>query len=909
MRGADTRYRNIVVFIVALMIILAVRLFTLTVVEKDEWSKLASEQMTKVIYTPSPRGNIYDRNGNLLAGNKQVFNVIFNASNLTTEEINSSSLELINKLIENDDEYIDDFPIKINDGGKMYYTYDTQQAKWLSDNGYSPNTSALEVFEDTCNYYGLDSENDRYGAMDELVERHNVYLPIDVRNMRFYYQENKENFWGKFGIYGIDPEVGLGAEECFNILRANYRIDPSLSTAEARKIFVVRNKIATNSFQKYLPLTIATDISDLSVVYFKERNLPGVDVESSSMRYYPYGSAGCHLIGYMGYISESEVDYYINQKGYMVSDLVGKDGIEVALEEKLHGSPGIKTVQVNSTGEFVATLNEQEGKKGSDVYMTIDIELQQATEKALANLIAKNGKSRIGSAVVLDVKTGDVLAMASYPGFDLNSFADGISDEEWEAVQPDNPRDPLSAAPLYNNATMSAFAPGSTFKPLTSIAALKQGLDPNMWINDVGYIEIGELTFGCSDWNEHKVTHGMQNLEYGLGNSCNYFFACIATGIDWSSGKSLGYDIDIDDIINEAKKYGLYEKTGIEIGEISARPVSAETKKENYKYSARNALHEKSTRYFPEEVYKDSAKLDENIELIVSWIDENPEYWDLVIKLREETDVIPEMTEECASMVKFDYFNQALWGTYDVFNTSIGQGDNIYTPVQMANYIATIGNHGIRNQVSIVLGVEGEGRTVKADPVDTETPQEYLDEVMKGMRRVCTAGTLSSSLRNYPIEVIGKTGTAEYQSIKQPANEVEYVKNYLHLINARAGSDVKWEDVEAKIEELMKSDANKYPNENETVDTALIELSEHKISQGMIDAYKDSYEDFSSIVAMAPYDDPEISIIVQLPEGGYGSDSSDAVIGILNAYFRIGKKASDSAVYVETDDNGENILQ
>ena len=908
-RGDDSRHRNIVVFIVILMIILGVRLFTLTVLQKDRWSQAASDQITKTIFTPSPRGNIYDRDGNLLAGNKQVFNVIFNASNLTTEEINSSSLELVNKLIENGDEYIDDFPIKMNEAGGLYYSYDTQQAKWLVDNGYEIDTPASTVFEVTCNYYGIDPETDRYEAMKELEERHNVYLPSNIRNMKYYYQENKEAFWGKFGLYGIDPEVGLSAEDCFAMLRENYRIDERLSKGEARKIFIVRNKVATNSFQKYLPLTIATDVSDMSVIYFKERNLPGVDVESSSIRYYPYGSTACHLIGYMGSISENEANYYINEKGYMASDLVGKEGIEVAFEEKLHGQPSITTVQVNSTGEYVATLSEQSGKKGKDVYMTIDIELQQAVEKALEDLIIKNGKSRIGSAVVLDVKTGDVLAMASYPRFDLNAFADGISDEEWEAVQPENPRDPLSPAPLYNNATMAAFAPGSTFKPLTAVTALKQGLDPNVWLQDQGHIDIGDLSFGCSNWNEHKVTHGSQNLEYGIGNSCNCYFACIATGIDWSSNSSLGYDITIDDIINEAKAYGLYERTGIEIGEISTRPVSAETKLENYRYSAWSALYESATRYFPPEVYRDTQKLEDNINLIVSWIDENPDYWDLVLKMRDETDVIPEMTEDCASMVKFDYFNQAEWSTYDIFNTAIGQGDNLYTPVQMANYIATIGNHGMRNEVSIVLGVEGEGRTVKAAPYDTQTPDAYLNEVMKGMRRVCTAGTLSSAFKNYPIAVIGKTGTAEYQSIKQPANEVEYVRQHLHLINARGRTDIQWEDVEKKIEELMKSDANKYPNENETVDEALIMLSDHKISQSMIDLYKDTYEDFSSIVAMAPYGEPEIAINVQLPEGGYGSDSSDAVVGILNAYFGIGKKASDSAVYVETGDNGENILQ
>ena len=906
---ADKRYRNIVAFVVLLMLILALRLFVLTVVQKSRWNSAASSQTIKTIYTASPRGNIYDRNGNLLAGNRQVFNVEFNASNLTTEEINNSSLTLINKLIENGDEYIDDFPIKFNEWGQMYYTYDQQLDKWLEDNGYDKGTPAAVVFEDTCRYYGLDAEADRYEAMNTLRERHRIYLPINVRNMRYTYIENKENFWAKFGIYGVDSEEGLDAGECFAILRDTYSIDESLSDIEARKIFIVRNKIATNSYQKYLPLTIATDISDLSVVFLSESNLPGVSVESSTIRYYPYGSTACHLIGYLGYISESEVDYYVNQRGYMPNEMVGKAGVEDALEEKLHGEPSVTEVQINSAGEYVSTVSKQDGGRGKDVYMTIDIELQEATQSALADLVINSPHSRIGAAVMLDVKTGDVLAMASYPGFDLNMFADGITDEEWDSVQRENPRDPVSPAPLYNNVTMSAFAPGSTFKPVTAIAALKRGLDPEHWIVDEGHIELGETDFGCYAWNAYKSNHGVLNLEWGMGYSCNYYFACIATGYDWGSEESLGYSITIDDIINEAKKYGLYDKTGIEITEVTTRPVSAETKLKNYAYAAWDALYAKASEFFPQSVYRNTEKLEENIDLIVSWIEENPPYWDLVERMWSETDVIPEMAEDCALMVKFDYFNMAAWTTHDVFLTSIGQGDNVYTPLQIANYIATIGNHGLRNQVSIIYGVEGEGKTVKKEPYDTETSDYQLDSVLRSMRRVCTDGTLRGTFANYSIEVAGKTGTAEYQSIKQPEDEAEYIKNYLHLINARAGTNIVWEDVEAKIEELMKSDANKYPTASAAADEALITVSDFKITQLMIDADKGEYETFAMAVVLAPYDDPEVAIVVQLPEAGLEVDSAPAVKAMLDAYFELGKDKQPKIVHIETDDNGKNTLQ
>ena len=901
------RYGNIVTLVVVLLLLLVVRLFVLTIVQHDRWIGEASAQTTKTLYSSAPRGNIYDRNGNLLAGNRQVFNVVFNASNLTTGEINDTALTAINNLIKNGDEYSDDFPIIIDESGNYTYTFDTEEAKWLQEHGFGINTPASQVFEAYCKEYGISSETDRYEAMEELQEKHNIYLPINVRNMKYTYRINKENFWERFAIY-LDEGEEKNAKECFKELREDYLIDESLTDAEARKIFVVRNKVAANSFQKYLPLTIATDISDLSVVFFKEMNLPGIDVISETVRYYPYGNVGCHIIGYMGAISDSEIEYYVNERNYSVSDLVGKDGIEAALEDKLHGTAGLTTVRVNSSGAYVNTLSEQEGKKGKDVYLTMDVDLQKATEKALKDVINENEHARSGAAVVLDVKSADVLAMASYPDFDLNTFADGISSEEWESVQPENPRDSLSPTPLYNNATRTAVAPGSVFKPITALAALSCGLDPEQEIVDQGHIDIGDRSFGCSAWNEASATDGIEDLEWGIGNSCNYYFACIATAKDWGTDKSLGYQISVDDILNKAKDYGLFDETGIEIGDVSRNPVSAETKMRNYRYAVWQALEDKASVYFPPEIYQDTEKLEENITKIADWIYENPEFGELIERIENETDVLKNQAEACATMVKFDYFIQAEWTTFDLFNISIGQGDNNYTPVQIANYAATLGNHGIRNNVSLIYGIEGEGKNQKPEPFNTNTTEEARNAVLKGMRRVCTSGTLKDTFRDYEIPVVGKTGTAEYQSIKQPKDEVKYVKDNLDKINELAKTSIKWEAVEAKMKELMKSDANMYPTENDTVDQALIMLSNRKITQNIIDADKDTYEDFAWVVTMAPYSNPEIAVVVLLPEGGFGAEASQAAKEIIESYYKQNGNNSSTNVHVETDDNGTNTL-
>ena len=903
----NLRYRNLVSIIIFLMLILAVRLFILTMIQNERWTEEAQSQNTKTLYTSAPRGNIYDRNGNLLAGNKQVFTVTFNASNMTSAEINEATLTMIRELEKNNDEYKDEFPIKVN-GDRFYYSYDRELSAWLSRNGYAGDVTADRVFRQARAEYGIAADLDRYKAMEELEDKHNVYLPINVRNMKFIYQSQKDYFLSRFGF---DTSEEITAEECFRELRAYYGIDEELSDVDARKIMVVRNKVTEGSFQRYLPITVATGISDASVIYFSEMGIPGVAIESATERYYPYGSLACHMIGYMGAISDSEYDYYVRERNYLVSDMVGKAGIEEALEEVLHGTPGYETIIVNSSGEKVSTLSSQEAKKGNDVYLTFDVELQKATEETLKNGIENHETARSGAAVILDVKTADVLAMASYPDFDLNMFADGISDKEWASVQPENPRDSFSPTPLYNNATMASAAPGSTFKPITAIAALQCGLDPTQEIEDKGFIQIAERRFGCSTYNESGATDGFENLEWGMGNSCNYYFACIATNKDWGTGESLGYfkDITIDDILNTAHAYGLGENTGIEIAETVRPSVSAETKLESYRVAVWEALYDKAYTYFPPEVYKDYDRLVENITKIADRIYDNPEYEELYRFIENETEVLPDQVEACTQMVKYNYFVISTWTTFDVFNVSIGQGDNNYTPIQVANYVATIGNNGYRNQVSLVYGIEGEGRTVKSTPLYTGSTPEELAEVIKGMRRVCSSGTLRDTFSDYPIPVAGKTGTSEYQAVKEPVDEVAYVKEHLEEFNEEAKTKITWKQIEKKIEELMKQDANLYPDPNNTVDEALVLLSNHKINQSLIDSKKDTYKDFSWMITLAPADDPEIAVVLFLPEGGYASESGDVMAELISNYFGLYRNEDTLSTYAATDNTGDNVLQ
>ncbi|MBR3756282.1 MAG: hypothetical protein IKK48_04150 [Firmicutes bacterium] len=880
-----------------------------TILQHDRWSMEASDQNTKTIFTSAPRGNIYDRNGNVLAENKQVFAVTFNVSSMTTEEINDSALKLVNVLIQNQEKYTDNFPIK-KKNGEFYYTYDEKIEKWLKRQGFSEHLTAAQAFARLRIKYDIDESLDRYEAMEVLQEKYNLDPPISVKKMEYTYQQEKEMFWGKFAYPQKSIDEGIPAEQCFRELREDYKIDENLSDEEARKIFIVRNEIATNGFTRYLPIMMAHDLKERTIAYLEEANIPGVDITSENERYYPNGSTACHILGYMGAISESETDYYVDKLGYSATDLIGMDGVEAAMEEKLHGAPGKTTIKVNSGGEYVETVSQTEAEKGSDVYLSIDLDLQKATESALKEAIQESEHSRSGAAVAIDVKTGDVLSMASYPGFDPNIFANGISEKAWESVQAENPRDSFSPTPLLNNVTRAAVQPGSTFKPITSVAALKAGLDPYRSIVDGGHIDYGDRTYACSNWNDYRSTHGSETLEWGIGNSCNFYFYCIASGIDWNNNSSLGYDIDVDDILKTAELFGLGEETGIEIGEVTGNVPSAEQKLAITELNVRDYLYNNAHTFFPKEVADNIDKLRENLYKIAGWTSQNPSYDELITMLDEQTDVKKSQVEHVAERIKFDYFISAGWGMGDLFNISIGQGDNAYTPLQMANYLATLGNGGVKNQVSVIAGIENEGMTVKADPVDLNVSNDITSEVIKGMRAVATGGTLAGIFGNYPISVAGKTGTAENQAVRQPKSEVAYIQEHLGSLNAAAGTAVSWSEVEQKMEQMMEKEPERYPTVDDTVDEALIAASDYKITYAMINKDKGSYEYFAWTIAMAPAEEPEIAVAVMLVEGGYSSNAAPVIKEMFNEYFALNKDGEQKKETVnKTTVTGKNKIQ
>ena len=449
-----SRYHQIIVLVAVLMLLLCIRLFVLTVMQEEKWAEIAQSQNTKEVVTSAPRGEILDRYGRLLAGNKQIFTVTFNVSGMQTEEINQSCYSLVKLLEKNGDEYVDNFPIKINKKGKFYYTYDSDKRKWLKSLGLSKDATPEEALNKLRKKYEIDPKLDRFEAVNELQETYGVWPPIITKSMTFSYDSKKKSFIGKYDLYVTESDeegkntkrTDLSAEEAFRALREKYSIDESLSDKEARKIFVVREEIKNIGYNKYRSSTIASAVSDETVAYIEEMGdvLKGVEIASETVRYYPNGKLLSHAIGYMGSISDAQYEEYVTEKGYSSDDLIGKDGIEASMEDKLHGTGGVKSILVNSAGDYIETISETEPVAGQDVYLTIDSDLQKVAEKSLKNCIkavqtggifkSKYGNRTMrryancksGAVVAIDVETGDVLAMASYPDFDPNLFAEGI---------------------------------------------------------------------------------------------------------------------------------------------------------------------------------------------------------------------------------------------------------------------------------------------------------------------------------------------------------------------------------------------------------------------------------------------------------------------------------------------------
>ena len=490
------RYNLITIFTYIVGVILIVQLFNLQIVNGAKYRQESNTRLTRESTLEAARGDILDRSGNILVTSSQKFNLELYKSKIDTETLNNSILKIVNVLEKYEVSYTDSFPISINPF--QFTISDDNLKKWKKNNEIDENATA---------------------------------------------------------------------EEAFYVFKNKYKIS-NQDVSEIRKIIAIRYAISIEGYSSTKSLTIAKDIPREAIAEFSENseNYPGINISVQPVRLYKEGTLASHILGYAAKISDDE---YKNLKDdYDQNDLIGKTGIESLFEKYLKGKKGTKQIDMAVDGTTTAEVVEDEAVAGSNVILTIDSKLQKIAEEALKDNIEKikNGgfgkvyDAKGGSCVVMNVKTGEVLAMASYPDYNPQSFANGISSEEWKSYNEN------TSYPLLNKCIQSAYEPGSIFKMVTAIAGLESGnISLTERINDTGVYKKYGTDWKCWYYTDYHTGHGYLNVIGAIQKSCNFFF--------YETADRMG----IDTLDKYAKYFGLGTKTGIELpGEVLGNLASKE---------------------------------------------------------------------------------------------------------------------------------------------------------------------------------------------------------------------------------------------------------------------------------------------------------------------------------------------
>ncbi|HZT65710.1 MAG TPA: penicillin-binding protein 2 [Acidimicrobiales bacterium] len=356
----------------------------------------------------------------------------------------------------------------------------------------------------------------------------------------------------------------------------------------------IRQKLGDPRFSPYKPVPVATNVDIAKVVYVREHQdqFPGVAVAELSQRDYPDTTAAAHILGYVGDASAADLARLKGQ-GYQQGDLVGKAGVEKVYEQWLRGVPGVTNLEVDARGRVLGTIGQRRPVAGDDVQLTIDVGLQQTVEADLANEIGKLQHTfdplagiyfpaPSGAAIVMDPRDGSILAMSSYPTYDPSVWVGGISSQEYQSLS-----DPASHYPLINRAVEGLYTPGSTFKLVTSTAALDDGLiGPNTIIDDPGEFTIPHCTGQCSFHNAESEALGPISVVTAITASDDVFFYTL--GYRFYAGRSQFGPEPIQDM---AHAYGLGEPTEFPLGGAAQGRVDSP--------SERRFLHDHYPQAFP----------------------------------------------------------------------------------------------------------------------------------------------------------------------------------------------------------------------------------------------------------------------------------------------------------------------
>ncbi len=591
----------IVLVIIAALIIL-VRLMTMQIVEGESYRSYLTEGYSVTKTIEASRGGIYDRYGRPLADNRVRYDVTFDKNNVVKDSENELILELISILEKNGEEWIDNLPL--SDSAPFFYTgTETAQRRLRNTLDLADFASAADV-------------------VFRLKER-----------------------------YGLED---MGDEDF-------------------RKVAGVRYEMERVGYNYTTAYTFAKDVSATTINVISEHSyyFQGIEITENYEREYPNGDVAPHIIGITGIIYEEEYAN-LDKTVYGMNDIIGKSGLESAFEAELKGKDGKLKVTYDANGEIISEEVIEEAVPGAALITTIDMDIQRVTlaalEKQILNLrsTAEAGKGKEaegGAAVVIDVGTGEILAAASYPSYDLSTYY-----KDYAALAA------TEFNPLFNRATEGTYAPGSTFKPVVATAALQLG---NIKANST--VDCQHVYTYFTDYQPTCLGHhGRINVRHALGYSCNIFF--------YEIGRIMG----IDNIRQYAYYYGLGEPTGVEIKERIGQVSNPD------------------------------------------WASDKGIYWN----------------------------------NGDVLQASIGQGYSLFSPVQMANYVATIANRGVRVNAHFVKSINSHdfSEVLYETPVEVQSDMGMTDYTYETI----LAGMLQSSQdssgfvwNDFEIKVASKTGTPQ----------------------------------------------------------------------------------------------------------------------------------------------------
>lgn len=601
--------------VVALLLMVAL-LYRYQVVEAiDQDTAQSINTLAAVETVPAARGLITDRNGQVLVGNETQYQITLDLNDMGDAAAQGQTVLRLLEICRDKGVEWTDSELPISESAP--YTFTTEEIYTYTDSDGTQTDTRLAQLCDALGWQRTESAED-------LLEQMAAY----------------------FGLEETDASL---ARQALGVLYS---------------CCLRRSEILWTDY------IFASDVSIELISVVEEEQLPGVDIEPTSVRSYATGYAA-HLLGRVGLITAENWTEGENYKaqGYSMDATVGQSGVEYAFEQYLRGEDGERTITTDRDGGVVSVEDTTPAQAGDTVALTLDLNLQSATEDALAEYIPTlNDSQGGGAAVAIDVNDGSVLSCASWPTFDA---ATQSYDESYGEL-----------SPLFNRALQGTYSPGSTYKMVTAIAGLESGvIDVNTQIQDTGYMDYYGTTFRCWLYRESRTTHGLETVTDALRDSCNIFFYHV------------GIDVGIDTLTEYAQAFGLGVSTGIELAEsvgVNAGPA-----------------------------YSESVG--------------------------------------------------ATWYGGNTLSAAIGQSDNLFTPLQLANYVATLVNGGTRYAAHLLQSVtDADGSVTPYEPQvlgTVEISAENLEAVKQGMLEVVestsTVFRAFANLTAHGIQVGAKTGSAQ----------------------------------------------------------------------------------------------------------------------------------------------------